>query len=102
MEIKRKPEYQDNKGVDALERLINIAFGDSHQCKYVRDFLLHLYNHNNPVDLIAILQAVDTAITQDCLTVIVMRAKERREPHNYFENGGEIFRHLYKINNNLT
>jgi hypothetical protein len=28
---------------------------------------------------------------------MVMRYKERREPHNYFENGGEIFRHLHAL-----
>ena len=97
MEIKRKPKYENNKGVDALERLINIAFHDSHQCTYVRDFLLHLYNSANPVDLIAVLCACDSTITKDCLTVMVMRAKERREPHNYFENGNEIFQYLRRL-----
>lgn len=95
MKIDRKSEFLNNKGVDALERLINIAFNDSHQCKYVRDFLLHLYNQKNPVDLVAVIQAVDANITQDCLAVIDMRVKEMREPHNYFENGGEVFRYLY-------
>ena len=98
MKLKRKPEFENNKGVDALERLINIAFNYSHQCKYVRDFLLHLYNHNNPIDLIAIFQVVDADITQDCLAVMVMRARERWEPHSYFENGGQIFRYLYSLN----
>ncbi len=97
MEIRRKSEYQDNKGVDALERLIRLSFYNSHQCNYVRDFLLHLYNQVTPVDLVAVLQAVDADITQDCLTVMIMRARERREPHNYFENGGEIFRYLYAL-----
>jgi hypothetical protein len=96
-QIKREPEYENRNGVDALERLVSIAFNNSHQCKHVRDFLLHLYNHKNPVDLVAVLQAVDADITQDCLTVMVMRYKERREPHNYFENGGEIFRHLHAL-----
>lgn len=97
MEVNRKTDYQGNKGVDALQRLIAIAFEDSHQRKYVRDFLLHLYNSNNPVDLVAILCACDKNITQDCLTVMAMRAKETREPHNYFENGSDVFWHLYQV-----
>lgn len=76
MDIKRKPEFENNKDVDALERLIKIAFEDSHQCKYVRNFLLHLYNH---------------------LKVMVMQANERKEPHNYFINGREIFKHIHAL-----
>jgi hypothetical protein len=97
MNIKRKPEFENNKDVDALEWLIKIAFEDSHQCKYVRNFLLHLYNHKNPIDLIAVLCACDNDITQDCLKVMVMRANERKEPHNYFINGREIFKHIHAL-----
>lgn len=98
MNIELKKEFQGKKGPEALQRLTNIAHGDTHQCKYVRDFLLHMYNNSNTVDLIAILQAVDSSITQDCLTVMVERANTRNEPHNYFESGSEIFKQLSQMN----
>jgi len=85
-------------GKPALARLMNIAeSGDTGQGRYVAAFLLGLYNGNRfPFDLTN-LRALDSALQDDCLTVLNMDAKAcQHEVHRYFDNGGERFETMAK------
>jgi len=97
MNIELDPKWKDNKEVKHLAKLVEIAMGDTGQCSYVRNFLLHLYNWNNPVDLVAILCGCDIDITESAFIVMKLRHNQNLEPHHYFVNGTEIFELLLKI-----
>ena len=79
------------QGEPALLRLINIANGDSGQCITVRKFLLGCYNGARfPFDLTD-LRSLDTAIVQDCLSVLAMDSRLTQEVHRYIKNGSQVF-----------
>ncbi|ENW02915.1 DUF7673 family protein [Acinetobacter beijerinckii] len=79
------------QGEPALFRLINIADSDSGQSITVRKFLLGCYNGARfPFDLTD-LRSLDTAIVQDCLSVLAMDSRLTQEVHRYIENGSQIF-----------
>lgn len=81
-------------GIPALKRLFEIAHGNSGQCRYVAAFLLGLYNGARfPFDLTD-LRGVDAEIFTDCMKVLRMDARPRREVHTYFQNGGDRFNKL--------
>jgi len=81
-------------GVEALKRLLEIAQGDSGQCRYVAGFLVGLYNgHRFKFDLTDF-RALDSAIFRDCLAVLEMDQSPEQEVHRYFEGGQAIWEQL--------
>ncbi|WP_341325933.1 hypothetical protein [Methylotuvimicrobium sp. KM2] len=79
-------------GLPALQRLANIAKGDTGQAGTVRRFLLGLYNgHRWPFDLTTF-RGLDRDLFDDCMALLRMDARATvKEIHQYFKNGGELF-----------
>lgn len=77
------------QGVEALQRLYDVACGHSGQCRFIARFLLGLYNGDRfPFDLTD-LRCIDDELYEDCIRVLNMDARlTRREVHTYFEDGG--------------
>jgi len=79
-------------GVSALLRLVTVAQGDSGQCRYVRRFLLGLYNGAEwPFNLNS-LRAIDSNLQDDALRVLQMDMTPHREVHEYIKDGDALFR----------
>lgn len=83
-------------GVDALTRLLKIARGHSGQCRHVAAFLLGLYNGRRFKFDLTDLRCVDHEIFVDCLEVLKLDNQPKREVHQYFENGSQIWEDLAK------
>jgi hypothetical protein len=79
----------------ALERLLEVADGNSGQCGYVADFLLAWWNAEEcgAFDLTK-LWALDTAIAADVVTVIglISRVHQYPDTMGYGEQFGRLLR----------
>lgn len=85
-------ETPEEAGVLALHRLARVAQGESGQCRYVRRFLLGLYNGTSwPLDMTC-LRALDSALQNDVLAVLRMDMTPRVEIHQRIEDGQALFR----------
>jgi hypothetical protein len=84
----------ERAGVDALGRLVPIAQGHTGQSGTVARFLLGLYNGRAfPFDLTG-LRGLDGDLHDDCMAVLLMDRRPRREVHRYIEDGGAVFADL--------
>lgn len=84
----------ESNGLDSLNRLFELAHGDSGQCRHVARFLLGLYNGTRfPFDLTDF-RCVDASIFEDMLRVLRMDSRPKCEVHNYFKDGGRRFETL--------
>jgi hypothetical protein len=81
-------------GASALIRLLKIAQGDSGQCRHVAAFLLGLYNGDRFKFDLTDFRCLDTAIFNDCITVLKMDFQPAQEVHCYFQNGGQIWEQM--------
>lgn len=92
MELHRQEQAEaEAAGVPALQRLVEIAKGDSGQASHIRAFLLGLYNGKAyPFDLTR-MRPLDRAIQADVLAVLRMDMRPRQEVHCYIEGGSELF-----------
>lgn len=91
----RKPELEE-KGSEALQRLLPVAKRDTGQSRVIARFLLGLYNGNRfPFDLTD-LRCIDLELFEDCMAVLQMDALvQRREVHTYFgSEGGALFEQI--------
>jgi len=81
LDAMRPPAPATAEEIAAVWRLVKIAHGDSHQCRYVADFLLAWWNPSNcgGFDLTE-LWAVDRAISADMLTVFGLLARISEYP----------------------
>lgn len=83
-------------GEFALYRLLPIALDDTGQSRIVGRFLLGCYNSSLfpfPLDE---LRRLDMALHKDCMAVLAMDWSPKKEVHQYFGNGSEIFEGLAK------
>lgn len=87
-----------DNGLPALQRLANIAQGDTGQSGTIRRFLLGLYNgHRWPFDLTT-LRGLDKDLFEDCIAVVTLDARATvKEVHQYFKNGGELFENFARM-----
>ncbi|WP_404355568.1 hypothetical protein [Methylotuvimicrobium sp. KM1] len=85
-------------GLPALQRLANIAKGDTGQAGTVRRFLLGLYNgHRWPFDLTT-LRGLDRDLFDDCMALLRLDARATiKEVHQYFTNGSALFAKFVKM-----
>lgn len=83
-------------GVQALTRLVNIARGNSGQCRVVAKFLLSLYNGNRFKFDLTDFRCLDHEIFQDCLAVLKLDYCPAQEVHCYFKGGSRIWEGLAK------
>lgn len=85
------------EGVPALQRLLQVAHGDTGQSRTIAKFLLGLYNDQRFPFPLADLRRLDDELFEDCLTVLRMDARAcLQEVHCYFENGSLIWEKLVK------
>ena len=86
--LKTRARDVQERGVESLQALYEIAQAHSGQCRYVARFLAGLYNGVRfPFDLTD-LRALDEAIFEHCLAVLRMDARPAKEVHEYFPDGG--------------
>lgn len=81
-------------GLQALQRLAEVAANDTDQAITVGRFLLGLYNGNKyPFNLIS-LRSLDSNLHADCLAVLQLDYTPLQEVHEYLENGAALFKQL--------
>lgn len=82
-------------GIEALQRLVEVAHDHSGQCGRITRFLASCYNgFRFPFDL-SELRGLDQALFDDCLAVLKLDFLNERELHRYFENGSALFEGLF-------
>lgn len=81
-------------GVPALQRLLNVALGDTGQSEVCGRFLLGLYNGSAFRFDLTDLRRLDFELHDDCLAVLRMDHAPEREVHSYFPNGDELWARL--------
>lgn len=81
--------------VASLQRLIDLAQNsDTGGGNVAAQLLLGLYNGPQyPFDLTELCR-LDSELYQDALNVIALRVRHSVEPHEFFQNGGELFSNL--------
>jgi hypothetical protein len=90
--------HYQGKPLEALLRLVDVAQGDSGQCRHVRRFLLGLYNAEKwPFELNR-LRALDLELTMACLAVLELDAvSPERDIHEYINGGGTLFQRFWEM-----
>lgn len=84
----------NEKGIDALLRLFEIAHRNSGQPRIVARFLLSLYNGDRfPFDL-SDFRSLDSEIFEDCLLVLQLDNRWSRQVHRYVEDGDDLCERL--------
>lgn len=92
--IERDRQQAHSAGLPALQRLADVAQGDSGQARIVGLFLLGLYNGADyPFDLTQ-LRGLDLALFQDCQAVLHLDYHPEREVHEYLVQGDALFSRL--------
>jgi len=93
---KRLSSTRKLKGFPALQRLVEVAKGDSGQCHQVRLFLLGLYNGQEwPLDLTG-LRGLDADLQKAVFDVIELDWCGH-EIHTFLEDGDELFQSWWRI-----
>ncbi|HBO6305042.1 DUF7673 family protein (plasmid) [Pseudomonas nitroreducens] len=81
-------------GVEALHRLIPLAYEDDAQGDVVRALLLGCYNGRDfPFQLNSI-RVLDRAVLEDCLALLHMDSAPEIEVHQHLVDGSEVFNGL--------
>ena len=83
-------------GVQALDRLIRIAQGDTGQSQVVGGFLLSLYNGDDYRFDLTALRTLDALIFEDCISVLLMDYQPEVEEHERIPGGNVIWKGLIK------
>lgn len=84
-------------GLDALMRLLPVAWRDSGQSGVVARFLLSLYNGTAYPFPLTDLRKLDTALYEDCIAVLHMDNRPEQEVHTYVTNGDLIWGEFKKV-----
>lgn len=81
-------------GLNALQRLAEVARDDTGQSRAVGLFLLGLYNgYAFPFNLL-MLRSLDTDLHDDCLAVLRLDHQPGQEVHEYLADGDALFKQL--------
>lgn len=81
-------------GIEALQRLLKVALGDTGQSGVAARFLLGLYNGSDFKFDLNELRYLDSNLVEDCLALLRMDSNPEKEVHQYIENGQEIWQGL--------
>lgn len=83
------------RGTQALLRLMEVAEGDSGQCRHVAAFLLSLYNSDRFPMQMDRFRAIDTRLFRDCMAVLELDACVcEMEIHRRVQDGSARFERL--------
>lgn len=83
-------------GTEALKRLVPVALRDTHQSRIVGMFLLSLYNGQAFPFPLTFLRGLDSALWNDCMTLLRLDRRPEQEVHEYFEDGDAVWSQLKK------
>lgn len=83
-------------GIEALKRLVPVAQRDTNQSRIVGMFLLSLYNGQVFPFPLTFLRGLDTALWNDCMTLLRLDRRPEQEVHEYFEDGDAVWSQLKK------
>lgn len=85
------------EGLLALQQLVEVAKGDSHQPRHCRRVLLAVYNsYAWPLNLTS-LRALDEDLRRAALAVIMWSAVSDRELHEYLPEGHQLMQRFAAI-----
>ncbi|MDO8271261.1 MAG: hypothetical protein Q7U82_04970 [Gammaproteobacteria bacterium] len=88
----------ERTAVKTLEELVSVALGDTGQSRYVRLFLLGLYNGDAWPFSLYQLRGIDGRLKLACLKLLKLDAVyPAKEIHQYIADGSTIFRNLADI-----
>ncbi|MFZ5883638.1 MAG: DUF7673 family protein [Chloroflexota bacterium] len=93
-DIERRRSAVKINGIPALQRLMEIAQGDTGQARIVGRFLLGLYNSDAFPFPLADLRGLDLDIWDDCMAVLALDQFPEKEIHMILPNGPEVFDRL--------
>lgn len=86
--------FDYDAGMQALSRLVKVATDCTGQSLIIAAFLLGLHNgYANPFNLI-MLRSLDTNLHADCLAVLQMDYRPRKEIYELVPDGAQFFQHL--------
>lgn len=87
----------NTKGPDAMQRLVQVADGDSGQSHHCRRVLLSVYNGAAwPLDPTR-LRVIDRDLQEAALTLIEWSIYAFDEPHTYLNNGEQVMQRFAAI-----
>ncbi|HBK35741.1 hypothetical protein BIS09_10770 [Halomonas sp. R1t8] len=96
-EINKTSARLDEQGPDALQRLVQVADGDSGQSHHCRRVLLSVYNGTAwPLDPTR-LRVIDRDLQAAALTLIEWSIYAFDEPHTYLNNGEQVMQRFAAI-----
>lgn len=81
-------------GIEALGRLVPVAQRDTGQSAVIGRFLLGLYNGHDYPFVLTSLRGLDTALFDDCLSVLQLDYAPEQEVHTYLHDGDAIWEEL--------
>lgn len=87
------------QGIASLKKLVEVAQGNSGQCRYVARFLAGVYNGPRfPIHLFSLtdLRAIDADLFEHCMSVLRMDSRPAKEVHTYFPNGSTLWEDMIK------
>jgi hypothetical protein len=96
-EADQKRAHLDEKGPDAMQRLVQVADGDSGQSHHCRRVLLSVYNGAAwPLDPTR-LRVIDRDLQEAALTLIEWSIYSFDEPYTYLNNGERLMQRYADI-----
>lgn len=90
-EIERRRSAAKTNGIPALQRLMEIALGDSGQAEIVALFLLGLYNSYAYPFPLNRLRSLDMDLWDDCMAVLALDQFPEKEVHLILPEGERVF-----------
>jgi len=88
--IRRKAQDRA-QGIASLRELVEVAQGDSGQCRHIAHFLAALYNGPRfPFDLTD-LRCIDNELWEHCMAVLRLDQHPKQEVHTYFSDGSRLW-----------
>ncbi len=94
---KQRLEDLEQRGLFALQRLLEVANGLTGQSHHCRRILLAVYNGGEwPLDLTR-LRVIDRDLQRAAFTVIEWSAYTGRELHEYLDDGDKLMRRFWLI-----
>lgn len=96
-DIERRRSAAKINGIPALERLMELAQGDTGQARIVGRFLLGLYNGTAYPFPLFNLRSLDMDIWDDCMAVLALDQFPEKEIHLILPNGSQVFDRLIAL-----
>lgn len=90
----RRRAADREQGLLSLQRLVDVAQGQSGQCRHVARFLAGLYNGYEFPFVLTTLRALDEELFEHCVAVLRLDYRPQKEVHQYVENGQVLWQDM--------